>query len=190
MSGTPRFEAFVLAGGASTRFGRNKALAEVGGKTLLERALHTARRLGTTPRVVARDPLPYLSRASVFVLSEREGKGPLEGLRAVLRSCAAPHAVVLAVDMPGVSTGVLRALLVRAGEGDAPHAVCLEGEGRRHPFPGVYATAALPVLVDLPVDGSLQAALDALGAISLSVPAEVVRNVNRPDDLRGPKTLF
>ena len=175
-----RIEAFVLAGGASSRFGSDKALAEIDGKPLLSRALGVIRRLGLTPRIVARDPSAYLGFNDVFVVSERPGLGPLEALRAVLRACAAPTALVLAVDMPGISPGVLRALVTRAGESDSPRAVCLEAEGRRHPFPGAYATRSLESLNALAPDGSLGAALDSLEAVTLEVPSGVVTNLNRP----------
>jgi molybdopterin-guanine dinucleotide biosynthesis protein A len=92
--------------------------------------------------------------------------------------------------MPGISAGMLRALVARAEKPDGPRAVCLEGGGRRHPFPGVYAREALGTLDELPEDGSLQAALDALEAVTLRAPAAILRNVNRPEDLHGPKTLF
>jgi molybdopterin-guanine dinucleotide biosynthesis protein A len=175
-----RVEAFVLAGGASSRFGSDKALARVDGKPLLSRALGVIRRLGLTPRVVARDPSAYIGFNDIFVVSERPGLGPLEALRAVLRASTAPTALVLAVDKPRISPGVLRALISRAEESDAPRAVCLEAGGRRHPFPGAYATRGLETLNALAPDGSLGAALDSLEAITLEVPEGVVTNLNRP----------
>ena len=44
--------AVVLAAGASTRLGEPKQLIEIGGETLLERAIRVAREAGCTPIVV------------------------------------------------------------------------------------------------------------------------------------------
>ena len=74
----------VLAGGKSTRMGTAKALLPFGPETMLQRVV---RLLGTTVSpivtVAARDQeLPPLPAAVIVARDEREGRGPLEGLRA------------------------------------------------------------------------------------------------------------
>ena len=137
-----RVEAFVLAGGHSSRFGSNKALALFRGKPLLVRALDAVREAGlANPRVVCRDPDPYRGWATAFVLSERPGRGPAEAARAALASSAAPWVLLLAADMPEVDGALLRLLLrvglQRADPGDPgtePRAGRLEqGRSRREP---------------------------------------------------------
>jgi molybdenum cofactor guanylyltransferase len=190
-------EGFVLAGGASSRFGSDKALARDGGPPFLVRALDALGSLGLTPRVVTRDAPPYARWARAFVMAERPGLGPAEGLRAALRSTTRPWALVLAVDMPGVTGALLRPLL-HAGPpspGSPPRAVCYSGPGgRRHPLPGLYPRGALDVLERLPDDASLQSLLDAVPH-RLIGPADAgsgvdlaaaLRNVNRPEDRQTP----
>ncbi len=192
------WEGFVLAGGRSERFGSDKALARLGGRTLLDRALAALEGCGLTPRVVARDPWAYRNRARVFVLSERPGRGPAEGLRAALAACAAPWALVLPVDMPGVDAPLLRCLVAAApapGSGvrpaEAPRAVCFAGpDGRRHPLPGAYHRSLAGEVEGLGEAPALQAVLDRAGVRVLgpeAVPgtdlAAALRNVNRPGDL-------
>gem|GEM_PF-3652934 len=123
MSG-PRvaFEGFVLAGGASKRFGSDKALAVYRGRTLLEHALAAVEGTGAFPRVVTREIEPYRPYARAFITSERPNLGPVEGLRAALRACSKPWALVVGTDMPGVTGAVLRRLLAAGAErgGAAP----------------------------------------------------------------------
>ena len=78
----------VLCGGRSTRMGSSKALLEFGAETMLQRVV---RLLGgvVSPLVVVAAPgqeLPALPASVTVTRDEREGRGPLEGLRAVLKA--------------------------------------------------------------------------------------------------------
>ncbi|MBD3161245.1 MAG: NTP transferase domain-containing protein [Candidatus Eisenbacteria bacterium] len=183
-------EGFVLAGGESSRFGADKALALFEGRPLLAVAVAALEAVGLEATVVTPRPEPYRGIARRFLTSERPGLGPVEGLRVILRACGAPRALVLAVDMPGVGPDTIRPLLE---ERDEPGSVvCYAApDGRPQPFPAIYprilrdrVEAASPGLSvrdllrriavvrpagpGVPPDRSLRAAL---------------RNVNRPKDL-------
>lgn len=195
-----RMEGFVLAGGRSTRFGRDKALAAAGGVPLLARALETLRVLGLPARVVAADPGPYAGLGVGVVGSERPGLGPAEGLRAALEACATPWALVLGTDMPGVDPPCLETLVAALPPGDPPahRAVCFgEESGRRHPLPGLYHRSLAGDLARLAGEIPLQRVLDEARARVLPVaPRDLARwlaNVNTPADLerfeRGSRPL-
>lgn len=119
-----------------------------------------------------------------YVVSEAPDGGPVEGVRAACGSARATWVLLLAVDMPGVTSALLRAVLGAATqlEGEA-HALGLEVGGRRHPFPGIYHRES--VLAASPGVHSMQALLDALNAREWSdhgLAADTLRNVNRPED--------
>ena len=81
----------VLCGGRSTRMGSSKALLPFGAETMLQRVV---RLLGTvaSPIVAVAAPqqeLPMLPASVVITRDEREGRGPLEGLRAGLKALPA-----------------------------------------------------------------------------------------------------
>jgi len=184
-------EGFVLAGGRSSRFGSDKALARVGSGTLFGRSLRALRGLGLTPRVVSRSVAPYAGDALAFVISERPDEGPVEGLRAALAASAAPWALMLAVDMPEVDAAFLRVLIAARGDvaAGAPRILCFEAEGRRHPFPGLYHVSVGEVIARL-APRSVQALLDGAGVRALDERtagvtdlARRLRNVNRVEDL-------
>ena len=178
-------EGFILAGGRSSRFGSDKALATWQGKPLLAYAIDALKALDLTPRIVGRDPLPYLQHACVFVMSERPDQGPLEGIRVALRSASRELALALSADMPLVRKHHLRRLIDAVVPGNA--VVYVSGDGIRHPFPGIYPGSALPVIESLAAGSSVQALLDRIPLRTLPADPETslaLRGVNTPDDLR------
>jgi nicotine blue oxidoreductase len=145
----------VLAAGAGRRYGRPKALVEVGGQRLVERALATVRDAGCAPLVVvlgASAPevrsRAELSDATV-VANDGWATGMGSSLRAglaALEPTGATAVVVMLVDTPGITTEAVRLVLARTGpdalvtatyHGQPGHPVLL---GRAH-WAGVAASA-------------------------------------------------
>jgi len=88
----------VLAGGRSTRFGSDKALAELGGRTLLDRAVASLARQCDAVVVAGRD----LASAPVVGDRPRAGMGPLGGLNGALHHGGAyGFDAVLAIPVDG-----------------------------------------------------------------------------------------
>ncbi len=130
----------VLAGGRSRRMGRDKAGLVVGGETLLVRQLRLMRESGVGESWVStgfgvRVEAGGLGEGVVLVRDELEDGGPMEGIRQVLERSRAGHLLVLAVDLPGLSTDFLRRMLAlrRAGGGVVP-----VGEQGMEPLCAVY----------------------------------------------------
>ena len=104
---------FVLAGGQSTRMGRDKALLRLGGQTLLERALALAHRIA--PRVAVLGPREkYAAAGERIIEDEFPGCGPLAGIHAALGTGETDLNVILSVDMPFVPLEFFTYLLERA----------------------------------------------------------------------------
>lgn len=130
----------MLSGGGGARLGgADKGSIEVGGRTLLERALAAVADLD---EVVVVGPEVPTSRPVTFTREDPEGGGPAAGLLAGLR--AFPRrpelVVVLAVDMPLVSAGTVRRLLAASSEEGA---VLVDDAGERQYLCATYSTAAL-----------------------------------------------
>src|SRR5438105_8578446 len=155
----PLCAGLLLTGGASRRMGRDKALLEVDGQRLVDRA--AALLAAVADPVVEVGPgwsgLPAIRE-------EPPGSGPLAALgagAAALRTAGHEGPVlVLAVDMPRVSVELLRLLARRAGPGTAvPRA-----DGHPQPLCARYGPAALATVDGLLAAGerSLRALLAAL----------------------------
>jgi molybdopterin-guanine dinucleotide biosynthesis protein A len=132
-------EAFVLAGGRSTRMGRDKTLLRVAGRSLLELALDKLRALAldasATPRIAC--TRPDLSSYAPVVPDLHPGCGPLSGIEAALAATTRPLNLFLPVDLPLLPAQFLGWMLRRAEITGAlvtvPRAI-----GRPQPLCAVY----------------------------------------------------
>ena len=124
------FAAVVLSGGTGARLGgADKAALEVGGRTLLVRALEAV--AGAEEIVVVGPTVGIVDPAAAavrFVVEDPPGGGPAAGLLAGLAALApgSPLVVVLAVDMPYVGPATVARLL---------DALAADGRRRRGPAP-------------------------------------------------------
>jgi molybdopterin-guanine dinucleotide biosynthesis protein A len=98
--------AFILAGGRSTRMGRDKSLLHLRGRTLLERALEAPRSVTGRIRIVG----PKAKFGPDAIEDLFADRGPLGGIHAALAQSTAEINLVLSVDMPFVATEFLQLL--------------------------------------------------------------------------------
>jgi molybdopterin-guanine dinucleotide biosynthesis protein A len=75
----------VLAGGQSTRFGSDKALAELGGKSLLSRAVESLSQWCAKVVIAGREAGPETGETECVGDYPKAGMGPLGGIAAGLR---------------------------------------------------------------------------------------------------------
>jgi len=136
----------VLAGGTSRRMGRDKALLEIEGSALVDRAAAVLA-VFCEPVVLSVAPgRRYPKSPFLPVEDERDDSGPLAGFEAVL-DWARPRAVlVLACDLPRIDEPVVERLL-RAREQEGPTSgveawVACRGE-RLQPLCGLYESSCL-----------------------------------------------
>jgi molybdopterin-guanine dinucleotide biosynthesis protein A len=201
---------FVLAGGQSSRMGRDKALALFCGRPLIEIAVETLRQAGVQPAIAgARSDLSGF--ASVVEDAEPD-QGPLEGICSALAATCAERAVFVPVDLPLLPVSLIAYLLGHARI--TGRAVTLPSvNGFAQSFPAVLNRAVLPSLERALHSGqrgcyeAFQAATVALGQPVSVVPVEVLAqcgqathpsglapawwflNVNSPADLARAESI-
>lgn len=140
----------VLCGGKSHRMGVPKAELPFGPETMLQRVVRV---LGEAvqPIVVvsaAGQALPPLPEHVIAARDLREGRGPLEGLRAGLEALQglAEAAYVTGCDAPLLLPEFVRRMMQLLGEHDA--AVPVDG-GFHHPLAAIYRVRVLPQVAQL-----------------------------------------
>src|SRR5690349_9052533 len=94
----------VLCGGKSSRMGTSKALLPFGPETMLQRVVRILSNVVSPIVIVAAEDqeIPQLPAGVIVTHDEREGRGPLEGLRAGLKALPTnvDRAYVTSCDVP------------------------------------------------------------------------------------------
>jgi molybdopterin-guanine dinucleotide biosynthesis protein A len=134
----PNVTAAILAGGRGRRLGGiDKSALIVGTQSILERQLGAV--AGLTPHIliVAGDRSRF-QRAAVQVVEDLiPGTGSLGGLYSALKTAATEQVLVIACDMPFLTTPFLARLVALGAGRDA--AIPRDARGR-HPLCASYAT--------------------------------------------------
>ncbi len=166
--------AIVLAGGRSSRFGRDKLAEPINGRSLLLHAIDAVRPFASEVLVmVAPGTQPDVPPGIRIVPDARPFEGPLAGLLAGLGAANEPIVLVTGGDMPELVGGVLEALLIPFDQPGTEAAV-LEQAGRARPLPMVLRReVALDAAASLVANGErrLRALVDALATIVIAEEA-------------------
>lgn len=113
-----RFSAVILAGGRSSRMGRDKAFLEFRGESLLSRQISLAREIGASEVFISGRPdVDYSAFKCPVLLDESSGLGPIAGIASALKTIDHPLLLVLAVDMPHVTASFLTQLFSECHDG-------------------------------------------------------------------------
>ena len=121
--GEPGVAGYILAGGGSTRFGRDKALAEVGGVPMLAHLIELVRRCAKEVKLVA-GAGKYAGFGAEIVVDRWPGEGPLGGIITALEDAANGPAscdwnMILSCDMPFLTEEWLKFLVEHAAQSRA-----------------------------------------------------------------------
>jgi molybdenum cofactor guanylyltransferase len=197
MSEAARVGAVVLAGGRSSRFGRDKLAEPIDGRPMLDHAIDAVRAVATDVVVVVSSGSPSaVVRAGLRVVGDPVAyEGPLAGLATGLRALdpSVDHAIVVGGDMPTLVPAVLRRLI---GELDGHDLAVLADDDGPRPLPmAVVRSTAIDVVERLLDSGErrLRALLQEL-TMSVLPPAiwrlddptgASLRDVDLPGDLPG-----
>ena len=103
------FSLAIIAGGQSRRMGRDKALVELGGKTLIERVIVRSAGLGQSETIlITNKPAQYAHLGLPMFRDILRDKGSLGGIYTALARAKSPDVLVLACDMPFVNKDLLQ----------------------------------------------------------------------------------
>jgi molybdopterin-guanine dinucleotide biosynthesis protein A len=196
----PRVAAFILAGGASSRMGRNKGLMTIAGEPLI---LRTARLLeplvsrvtvigpaGLYRKVRLRavpDKIPGMRKVAAY-------QGPLAGIVTALAVTSSPWNLILACDLPYLTAEWIERLLSRAVHSNAKAFVPRSPEGLE-PLAAVYRRDAYAPLAEAFRKG-VRKVTDALAMIPVETIALQdfgvygqnglpLKNMNTPEDFKA-----
>ncbi len=194
---------YVQAGGGSTRFGKDKALVELGGETILARTTKLVASVCSEAIVVAAvgkylggpAPLPGRSLART---------GPLGGILTALQSSALRDSkpawnLIVSCDLPFLTPEWLAFLCERAERSNA-HVVVPESVRGLEPLCACWATRSTPA-VKVAYDAGVRKVTEAMKQVPMEVLDEPVWkrfdtegrlfwNMNTPADYEEAKRIL
>lgn len=196
----------VLAAGSSVRMGRNKLLLEVGGETVVRRAVRTALAAGLDPVVVVTGHEREAVEAELHglrccaVYNDEHARGQHTSIRAGVAAvdggCAAAvdegraatkdegcaAAIVLLADMPFVTPAMLRAVAAHHAESGACLVVSRYGGDTTAP-PILYGRSLFPELLRMDRRCGRQVVKrHRAEAVAVDWPLGAMRDLDRPSD--------
>jgi len=200
MSQHSEVAAFILAGGANSRMGSNKALMKLAGAPLIVRTARLLRPL--VSRVTVIGPAGPYRRLGLQTVTDRipgvrkvaAYQGPLAGIVTALGVTSAPWNLILACDLPYITEEWIELLLSRAVQSNA-QAFVPRTPGGLEPLAAVYRRDAYAPLAEAFRKG-VRKVTDALAIISVETVALknfrgfehndlVLMNMNTPEDFNS-----
>lgn len=184
------YSLLVLAGGKSSRMGRDKAKLLLGEKSFLECILDKAEMLGIGETYLSGHG--WDGKGIRTVPDRYRERGPLGGMHACFSVMDTPYALVLPVDVPQISLSVLQILLDAHGRllnknrQGYVHPLLLSHGDRTEPLIGIYPTALGAKIAELIEKESAPVfrLLDETGydICQVSVQEWELENINTPKD--------
>jgi molybdopterin-guanine dinucleotide biosynthesis protein A len=181
---TNRIGGVVLAGGRSSRFGRDKLVEPIDGRPLLHHAIAAVQAVADKVVVVAAPGHdPVLPEGVRLVHDATAFQGPLEGLAVGLEALgrSVRSAVVVAGDMPSLQPAVLSRLLATLDADVDVSVAMLEVNGEEVPLPIAVDRDTALVTARALLDGGERRLRDLLGVMPGSVIAEASWRLDDPD---------
>jgi len=186
----------LLAGGNSSRMGREKGGIEVRGRTLFRTALGTLEKSCDKVMISTCSKLPGLERYRQ-VCDEIRGIGPMGGLYSCLRQSDSELNLVFSNDMPMVTPDLLKALVKEADGAD----LVIPSLGDRPPEPlcALYRKGVAERLHELIVGGTyavhelfplVRTKFLRIGPEMPFYHPDLFLNVNRPADLQRYRSIL
>ena len=182
----------ILAGGKSSRMGRDKSFVELNGRFLIHHVLDQVANLGDELILITNKPDDYTFLGLPMFADVYPNHGSLGGIYTAVYHASHPHTLVVACDMPWLKRPLLQHMLNQRHTADV---VVPRWDKYPEPLHAVYSKACLPA-----IEEKLQAQqlkiTSFFGRVSVHFverdtiaqfdPAgQSFTNLNTPDELQG-----
>lgn len=194
-----RLSVAIIAGGKSERMGQDKAFVDLGGKTLIEHVIARSAELGQAETLlITNRPADYQHLGLPMYPDILPDKGSLGGIYTALVQAQSPDALVLACDMPFISTDLLRYMVGLIDE--STDIVAPRIDGYPQGLHAIYKKTCLaPIAKQLAADRlKIIRFYDQMRVRYLDEPdyaefdaeGRSFANLNTPQELEGARRLF
>lgn len=175
--------AIILAGGKSSRMGRDKAFIKIQGKTIIERIIETLKPLFAEIMIVANEPEKFRELNVKVVKDIKPNCGPLSGIHSGLINSKTQLNFVVACDMPFLDSELIEFMCSKVNGYDG---VLPIAKGKIEPLHAIYSKSLIPLLEEALEgdDFTLQKILKKANILFLDLQLKV-RNINDKEELKN-----
>lgn len=196
-----KFTGYILTGGKSSRMGTDKAFLKIGEKTFLENAADALKpNCFAVKAVINKNQIDFIDKLPgevSHIFDVYENRGALGGIHAALKDCQTNFAVILAVDLPFI-TSEATSKLCEIADASNKYLACVprQIDNRPQPLCAAYrANYCLPALEKILNENDSASVRDFLDIIfpryvnaeNLSDDENLFLNTNYPEDLKKLK---
>ncbi|MCA9935296.1 MAG: molybdenum cofactor guanylyltransferase [Ardenticatenaceae bacterium] len=135
----------IMAGGQSSRMGRDKSFVLFEGQPLIERVRDRVADLGNELILITNKPAEYAHLGLPIYGDVIPDCGPLGGIYTAVHHASYPHTLVVACDMPWLNRGLLQYMISLRETADI---VVPRWEKFPEPLHAVYGKACLPAMYE------------------------------------------
>jgi molybdenum cofactor guanylyltransferase len=139
----PDVTGIILAGGRSSRYGSNKALVELNGTRLIERAVEVMKSIFQEVILVTNTPADYAFLNLPMLPDLIKGLGPIGGVYTGLETISGKAGFIIACDMPFLHKNLIRHMVQVRQKFDA---VVPRIGWMIEPLHALYTKKCLPVI--------------------------------------------
>ena len=136
----------ILAGGKSTRYGRDKALVEIDGIRLIERVIRVMSSIFQRLILITNTPSEYTFLQLPMYEDLIKGLGPIGGIYTGLEAISDEAGFFVACDMPFLNANLVRHIVKSRGDFDA---VVPRMGWKIEALHSLYSKRCLPVIQEL-----------------------------------------
>lgn len=136
-----KIQAFILAGGKSSRMGTDKGLLLYKGKPLVLYSVEAVTTITADVAIITSNPA-YAGFGYPLLEDVEKGVGPAGGVLTALKNARTDYLLVCGCDMPGISSGLIRSMSAELEA--APDVVVVALHQRVEPMLALYRAAILP----------------------------------------------
>lgn len=192
-----KVSAAILAGGKSSRMGKNKALLEVRSCRIIDHALNELHQVSDDVLLITNSPEVYNDINVRTVADILPGYGPLSGIHSALVHAQNPLVLIVACDMPFIDAKLAQYMINIASDFDV---VVPKVDGYYEPLFALYGKPCIKVIEKCIAQGKRRV-IDIFPEVKVKCVREeeiasvtdlelVFYNVNTPKELALAKKLI
>ena len=185
----PEITGVILAGGKSSRFGKNKAFAQWKGKSFFERIFRVLKSLFSEVLLITNTPEDYIDLPLPVYCDDIPEQGPMGGIYTALLRARTDRVLVVACDLPLINGELIHTLLENYLEYEA--VIPVWGDKPQY-LMGLYSKSLLPAL-KISLENKTLAMRDFCHQNPkvrwVPITGDTLMNVNTPEDFKKLEEL-